>query len=349
MYFSRLKNSIRLDIKDKISHLLYKYDCVVVPGFGGFIGSYTPAEVNPRSNILTPPSKKIVFNNHLRTDDGLLIHHLAINENRDYQEVKLEVEATVRQWEHDITNSGQLIFPGIGNISRQKEGNLVFTPEENLNYLESSFGLEPVTSPPVDRRHAHRPAARAFIDRKPVSKKKRRSAAYWTVAAAVPAVFLLLWFVFGGYPLHFDRQDKTGMMPENVISNPVVQDEKQPSNMEATTPEIKDMKNNENEGEALPSYTRNDEEEKVPDEPDVVRQDKLRYFIIGGAFREEENVRKLIEKLTLEGYRPMIAGTTPAGLTMVSIEAFAGRNEALAALDNIRNEVNPNAWLHRKH
>ena len=42
--------------------ILLEQDCVVLPGFGGFITQYKPAELNFRTNEISPPGKKIAFN-----------------------------------------------------------------------------------------------------------------------------------------------------------------------------------------------------------------------------------------------------------------------------------------------
>ncbi|MDP3003404.1 MAG: hypothetical protein Q8N38_09780, partial [Bacteroidales bacterium] len=37
---------IVVDITAFIRELLFGHDCVIVPGFGGFIGNYTPAHID---------------------------------------------------------------------------------------------------------------------------------------------------------------------------------------------------------------------------------------------------------------------------------------------------------------
>ena len=44
-----------------ISELLYRHDCVILPGLGGFITNYRSAQIHPVSHTLRPPSKSISF------------------------------------------------------------------------------------------------------------------------------------------------------------------------------------------------------------------------------------------------------------------------------------------------
>lgn len=324
------------------------YDCVVIPGFGGFIGSYWPAVIQPRTHLFSPPSKKLVFNAHLKTDDGLLIHHIALQENLSYTEVREMIEWAVKQWEHDLAKGKRIVFPAIGAIVAEKENNLVFTPDITSNYLDSSFGLDSFTSPPIDRRRHQDVTVKKFIDRRPGMNSRRKAGIYRSAAAALPVLFLVLWVIFFGTPGFMEFNEKSSMMPETNLTEDKGQGEylqyPQESNpvlpIQSAPDDVPDGRESGTESRAA-EKTAPDNELSKPD-------DRLRFFIIGGAFKEAENVQNLMDKLLSEGFEPVIAGTTAAGLTMVSIQAFRERKEALAALEIIRQNTNPNAWLYRK-
>ena len=48
-----------MTIAKYINDLLYRYDCVIVPNFGGFITNRIGAKVNPFTNNFYPPTKQI--------------------------------------------------------------------------------------------------------------------------------------------------------------------------------------------------------------------------------------------------------------------------------------------------
>ena len=58
----------------QISKLLFEHDCVIVPGLGGFITNYKPAIIHPQHHTFHPPSKQIIFNAALNSNDGILIN-----------------------------------------------------------------------------------------------------------------------------------------------------------------------------------------------------------------------------------------------------------------------------------
>jgi hypothetical protein len=62
-----------MDITAFIRELLFSHDCVIVPGFGGFIGNYNPARIDKSTSTFYPPVKQISFNRNLNHNDGLLV------------------------------------------------------------------------------------------------------------------------------------------------------------------------------------------------------------------------------------------------------------------------------------
>ena len=70
-----------MNLASYINDLLYRYDCVIVPNFGGFITNKVSAKINENTNSIYPPSKKISFNKHLNVNDGLLVNYVATSEN----------------------------------------------------------------------------------------------------------------------------------------------------------------------------------------------------------------------------------------------------------------------------
>lgn len=59
---------MKIIIEKYISELLYQYDCVIIPGFGGFIGNYSPALIDPIYHTFHPPYKSLLFNINLKTE-----------------------------------------------------------------------------------------------------------------------------------------------------------------------------------------------------------------------------------------------------------------------------------------
>ena len=68
---------MKFDIIQHIKELFVHHDCIIIPGFGGFILNYRPAEISDHQNFFRPPGKDISFNKSLIHNDGLLINKIS--------------------------------------------------------------------------------------------------------------------------------------------------------------------------------------------------------------------------------------------------------------------------------
>ena len=60
-----------MKIEQYISQLLYRYQCVTVPGFGAFLTEFQSAQLDENSHSFYPPKKMISFNPSLFLIKGL--------------------------------------------------------------------------------------------------------------------------------------------------------------------------------------------------------------------------------------------------------------------------------------
>ena len=97
---------------DHIQYLLYRHNCVVLPGFGGIVLQYSPARIHPAQHIFQPPRKALAFNRSLTTNDGLLISHVANAEQLHYDDAENKVRRFVDGIEDNIRRKGDYALPG---------------------------------------------------------------------------------------------------------------------------------------------------------------------------------------------------------------------------------------------
>src|SRR5210317_1842035 len=89
-------------LDNNIRDLLFHYDCVIVPNFGAFISSFSPAKIHPVQHRFHPPGKKISFNKMLVANDGLLAHHIAVSEKINYSEALKSIDEQVSLWKQSL-------------------------------------------------------------------------------------------------------------------------------------------------------------------------------------------------------------------------------------------------------
>ena len=129
------------DISKDISSLICLYDCVIIPGFGGFIANPTDAVIDEENGFFTPPSKEIGFNKNLKNNDGLLYHYLTQKYKIAYQEAKILVDEYIEDINIQLKSIKYFIIGDIGELHSTGDGTYQFIPNENINLLAEAFGL----------------------------------------------------------------------------------------------------------------------------------------------------------------------------------------------------------------
>ncbi|MBU2061164.1 MAG: SPOR domain-containing protein, partial [Bacteroidetes bacterium] len=87
-----------MNIDSYISQLLYRYQCVTVPGLGAFLTETQSAQWIESTNSFFPPKKMISFNTNLKNNDGLLANHIASSEKISYNYAVNAIEYQVVKW-----------------------------------------------------------------------------------------------------------------------------------------------------------------------------------------------------------------------------------------------------------
>lgn len=188
-----------MKIAKYIGDLIYDYECVVIPGLGGFISTEKSAGVNPNTNQFTPPSKEIHFNVHLKANDGLLISYVARNESISFKIAKQKVDKFVFLCSNALKEGKRINFSKIGFIFQDDQQNIVFKQDKTLNYNADSFGLSSFVSPAIRRPSSEDKIKEVFTKKASTSsqskttktaenkRKERRIPAESSLSSEMPA------------------------------------------------------------------------------------------------------------------------------------------------------------------
>lgn len=300
-----------------IEQLLYRHQCVSVPGFGAFLAEMKPARLDEVSNTFHPPFKSVSFNPLLKSNDGLLANHISRIERISYEDAVGQIGKDVASWRERLIAAHHFTLPNIGMISVNAEGNLVFEGINSVNYYTGAFGLGSFVSPVIRREvlavvgeEEETPDAVQFIP-------ERNFGRQWLKYAAIFAVGLGTSGFFGNR-YYQDRIARETLLVQEEVDKAVE------SKIQQATFFIE----NPLPGVVLP-----------------VKETYKPYHIIAGAFREEGNAQRHFERLTAEGYNPKKMGRNRRGLYPVSYGSYATLAEAHKALDTIRAHSHGEAWL----
>ena len=77
----------------------------------------------------------------------------------------------------------------------------------------------------------------------------------------------------------------------------------------------------------------------------TVKEEKMSYHIMAGAFRDERNAQKKFEQLSSQGYKARRIPQNKHGLFPVLYGSYATFAEAEKAKQEIQKTENPDAWV----
>lgn len=306
-----------MQLEAYISDLLYRYECVTIPEFGAFLTQRVSASITESTNTFYPPKKVLSFNEQIQKSDGLLAHYIAEVEKIPFEIASNKIRKRVKLLKSYLTQGQTLNFSNIGEISLNKEGNILFEPSYHLNYLTDSFGLSQFVSPNVNRE-VYKKEVEKIEKVIPITvTPERRKARPYLKYAAVALIALTL----GGFGMsnYYVNQIETHNRIAQEEANQQLENKIQEATFIIDNP--------------LPVVTLN------------ITKQVGKYHIIAGAFRIEENSTKKIAQLKSLGYHPRYIGENKYGLHEVVYASYEDRLEALKALRQIRKEHNPEAWL----
>ena len=168
------------NIWDFVKELLHEHDCVIVPGFGGFVCNLEFSRIDQVSHLITPPAKHLVFNQNLKTNDGLLANRISEKLKINYSDAIRMIDENVAKTIDVLQDKKMLVVDFFGSFRLNAEANYVFLPDKQNNFLYASYGLMPLLAEPVAGRMIKTSkTARIFKDRKQVraakNSKRRRS------------------------------------------------------------------------------------------------------------------------------------------------------------------------------
>lgn len=309
-----------MDIKAFIRELLFVHDCVIVPGFGGFIGNFLPAHADESSGTFYPPIRKISFNSNLSHNDGLLFGKISQASGVNYGDSRNMVEAFVKEVKRRLEKGEMVEFDHIGTFVYNRENNILFEPEPNINYHAGSYGLESFQWQPAREYDVRRRVTR-HISREPIKVSASRKN-LWRAAVLIPVLALLI-----AVPL---KTDLFKTRVEATSLNPLV------------TAEFENNKKAIDEAAIIVPDTSISVKPETPPEP----VEEVLYTIITGSFKSEGNALSHVEILKADGYEPEVHQASN-GFYRVTAMTCTSKETALSTRDSISKKF-PGTWISKK-
>lgn len=331
-----------MQLEALIADLLFTNDCVVLPGFGGFVAKYKGAALNETIHAVYPPQKTIGFNPQIHANDGLLISAFSSVKNLSYNDAKIEVENWVNQQHLMLQRGEKLVWNQLGVLFQDRTGKLQFIPDGKMNFSIDSFGLQRIQLTPVIREEkvqvTSEPIPSVEIETPTQAAIKKGSSVVWKVAAVLAFPLLGIGIFAASSKLKNTDWQYASFKLFGIKSR-----------ISEYTPNERKLQlsNNAIEETADSTFVYHLESQDVQAalaDHLPAKKEKPKFEIIVGAFSVHSNAANYVKQLKEMGFPAYEAGRK-GNLQLVALQSAEDKKTAVQLLDSAKAKVNLSAWL----
>lgn len=339
-----------------IEALLQDNDCVILPGFGGFIVRTSSAYYAEKEHLFFPPRRTVTFNSQLTMNDGLLTQRYMQDCQLNYVDASQRVELIIDRLRDQLAIDGAVELPGVGSLRQDYSGLITFDGNEAGMASPALFGLDAIHICEISALMAKQPSRVITTDEQTINIHIGRRALH-TVATAAAAVLLLIMSILPAGDGKQMNVASLGIVPEKTtVSEPVIIETASAETMVASP--TSETTNTES---AVP--VANETAIEVP-EPTVAQAEASTdpgttelpvvqapsrptktYHIIIGSLPSRRGVDETIQKYISAGFShcTILEGDERV---RISLESFTDKAEGNAYIAELRKQSGfANAWL----
>ena len=340
----------------QLHRLFLDHDCVVVPGLGGFVCNQMAARYDASRQELIPPSRGILFNERLSQNDGVLAQTVVRRAGLSYSEALKAIESEASELKRRVMASQTVNIEHVGRMYLGKEGGIMFMPEEELERMLRSFGLQRIPLRPL--KTVTNPTTARVLEMPP--RDAIKGSKQWIRIAAAIAIPVL-----GGAGMFVaDNWEEPVALMSAVPSmhNRVIESDFQPRFEEEAvllsgikTEPVFESVMQASEGASVTRFDFTTERVSstgtavvlaaVEEKSSAIQEQMI--VLVAGAFAVESNAMNLSAKLQTEGFSSEIL-LQESGLHLVTYASFQSEVEARKTLTEIRKDDRwSSAWMKR--
>ena len=370
------------DVLQALPGMFWDHDCVMLPGLGGFVCNPRSAWYDEVQQQIVPPSRDVLFNPRLTTNDGLVAGELMAKHGVAYPEALQALDALVDALKAQLEDGDTAELPGLGRLYQEDDAQLRFVADAEFERMLGSFGHASIALSPLESVTATAPVVPVAAEEpkqqpKVVSLPKRdETAVPWRTQLARAAAAVAIPLTLGGAWLLSRPAGSDTMLGSNPLWNaaPVaatyapaahaaleVEEAMPPAeglaefvertgwegllefDVEAGVPKAGGLRVMVPVPEPSPEPVVAEPVEAIEEAP--VQQ--IKFLIVGGAFSVEANALNLAASLEREGFESSLHFQDHNQLTVVALGSFVTEGEAREALAYARARGHEKAWLKR--
>ena len=307
-----------------IRELLAEHPCVILPGFGGFVGRYSSAKINRRHQRIDPPRKQILFNRGLTVNDGLLADYVGRRFGCSFQEAINWIEKEQHRWQMKLATRKRLRLEGLGMIRQLEDGRWEFVQPPQVNLLPEAYGLPSLPCVPVSSRKNGNPTRSVLHTGQRLPSR------------AVLTLMLLAFFSgVAGAGIWMYQHELP--LAEAGLAGLSKDEQAEVAQARAMSPKVASSTTGKSENEEAPE--KNFEQPPKPDPG-------LRHYVIVGAFEDLDRARDHVQKWAERGHQAHLLRTTDSpGLYRISVYRTHEAEQAHQLKAQLQSQTQDSIWI----
>ncbi|MBN1415418.1 MAG: SPOR domain-containing protein [Bacteroidales bacterium] len=345
-----------MNLASSIKELILLNEGVILPGFGGFITKYHPAEIRKNTNMFEPPSVEIIFSSNMIADNGLLVSHVARKNNLTDEKAQSVVHDYIENLKRELQEKGSVLIDDLGRFTKSPEGNISFIARADKNFLIQSFGLPAVEIAPPPKPPEIQPRKMPPPVASVIRKKRKRI----PVAASILFLFIVgagaVYFtgIFDTYIKPLFSNTGLAVTDKHPNDETVVFGQQVPVTLDTSAMEInRQLMEKSSKEKALYYHEPEKTEQQKPGittqktEPEVTYTPAIqsgKFHVVAGSFLIPGNAERQKSKLEIKGYSPTIVRKNDE-FFYVSLQSFESKEAAKAEMQRLNTKLDIPLWV----
>ncbi len=310
-----------------IEFLLHEHNCVIIPGFGGFVVNPVHSRRDGLATFLAP-TNELVFNRDLTHNDGLLAESYMKSNQLMFEAAMQLIEQAVAELKHQLLEQRHVELGKLGSFTMNDEKRFVYTP---ANFVRPAFfGLNRATLKPLIQMQT------ASVPSRQIGRD-RQLRTVGISAAAVAAVAVLM-FLLPVSDTTINRQSAQMITETSLFGI-------RPALTNAREMTVESENQSSPVSQRAATVIAPDAAPLSPSTQEL-SPNGARFYVVMGVYKLPKGAQKMIEMLQNEGFT-QTGLLHRSGRIDVYAASFTDRTEAEAFLREIHKQysTHSDAWI----
>ncbi len=321
---------MQVNVAQLIAELLYEYDAITIPKFGGLTSAYRSAAIDQVAGKLAPPTKELSFNQNIVVNDGLLLGQLQERYDLTSTEAESYLDQFVTELKGRIDRGEKVSFPNIGQFYVGSDQKVSFVPEKT-NFNADAYGLPDVKFYPITKGGV-KPAFDKVATTPPPAEPKKQVApqkegiGWESFLIPILGLLALLLVFYSQRDFFFPSNTSDEDNPEAAIHLDDIPNRAEGKDISEDDIIIDDS----------------GEEQDV-----VIAPTQREAIVVIGLYSESQNVRKAVERIYKMGYEA-VTDEKDGNFRVAARFGYTGEDELKRIHARLKRTFDKNAWIMSK-